>query len=293
MVQTTGLVLCSILAHEPPCHRSRSPGGCSSTPRIACTIRRCPTPRIRPRSGSATTRIGTDTTTSLDVSVTGADRRAHRLRDRPRRAQSASSSARSSTRSTISNFNLEVDFMRGIIPTTENIIVAMWRVLEPAIAPARLTPARALGDAEQLRRVRRRMSALHGRSALVTGASRGIGLDVARALAADGMRVDHGRAVRRRAAGARRGDSVAEALPMPCDVADARAVTSSRRRRRERIRRGARRDRQQRRGLQARDRRSTRARGVPRRARRQPRRALPARARVPRRRCARAEADTS
>ena len=37
------------------------------------------------------------------------------------------------------NFNLEVDFMHGIIPTTENIIVAMWRVLEPAIAPAKLT----------------------------------------------------------------------------------------------------------------------------------------------------------
>ena len=37
------------------------------------------------------------------------------------------------------NFNLEVDFMHGVIPTTENIIVAMWRVLEPAIAPARLT----------------------------------------------------------------------------------------------------------------------------------------------------------
>jgi 6-pyruvoyltetrahydropterin/6-carboxytetrahydropterin synthase len=37
------------------------------------------------------------------------------------------------------NFNLEVDFMRGVIPTTENIVVAIWRVLEPAIAPARLT----------------------------------------------------------------------------------------------------------------------------------------------------------
>lgn len=37
------------------------------------------------------------------------------------------------------NFNLEVDFMRGVIPTTENIIVAMWRVLAPAIAPATLT----------------------------------------------------------------------------------------------------------------------------------------------------------
>lgn len=37
------------------------------------------------------------------------------------------------------NFNLEVDFMKGVIPTTENIIVAMWRVLEPAISPAKLT----------------------------------------------------------------------------------------------------------------------------------------------------------
>src|SRR5205809_957142 len=37
------------------------------------------------------------------------------------------------------NFNLEVDFMAGIIPTTENIVVAMWRVIAPAIAPARLT----------------------------------------------------------------------------------------------------------------------------------------------------------
>lgn len=37
------------------------------------------------------------------------------------------------------NFNLEVDFMRGIIPTTENIVVAMWRVLAPAMAPAKLT----------------------------------------------------------------------------------------------------------------------------------------------------------
>ena len=37
------------------------------------------------------------------------------------------------------NFNLEVDFMRGVIPTTENIVVAMWRVLAPSLAPARLT----------------------------------------------------------------------------------------------------------------------------------------------------------
>jgi 6-pyruvoyltetrahydropterin/6-carboxytetrahydropterin synthase len=37
------------------------------------------------------------------------------------------------------NFNLEVDFMQRTIPTTENIVVAIWRVLEPAISPAKLT----------------------------------------------------------------------------------------------------------------------------------------------------------
>jgi 6-pyruvoyltetrahydropterin/6-carboxytetrahydropterin synthase len=36
------------------------------------------------------------------------------------------------------NMNLEVDFMRGLIPTTENMIVAMWRVIGPLIAPAKL-----------------------------------------------------------------------------------------------------------------------------------------------------------
>jgi 6-pyruvoyltetrahydropterin/6-carboxytetrahydropterin synthase len=37
------------------------------------------------------------------------------------------------------NLNIEVDFMRGLIPTTENIVVAMWSVLEPhVVAPARL-----------------------------------------------------------------------------------------------------------------------------------------------------------
>ena len=40
------------------------------------------------------------------------------------------------------NLNLDVDFLQGIIPTTENIIVACWRVLEPALRPARLTRLR-------------------------------------------------------------------------------------------------------------------------------------------------------
>jgi 6-pyruvoyltetrahydropterin/6-carboxytetrahydropterin synthase len=37
------------------------------------------------------------------------------------------------------NFNLDVPFMSGRIPTTENIIVEFWKILQPAIAPARLT----------------------------------------------------------------------------------------------------------------------------------------------------------
>jgi len=36
------------------------------------------------------------------------------------------------------NMNVEVDFMRGVIPTTENIVVAMWKVIAPAVAPAKL-----------------------------------------------------------------------------------------------------------------------------------------------------------
>jgi 6-pyruvoyltetrahydropterin/6-carboxytetrahydropterin synthase len=36
------------------------------------------------------------------------------------------------------NFNLDVPFMRGVIPTSENIIVAIWRELAPAIEPGRL-----------------------------------------------------------------------------------------------------------------------------------------------------------
>ena len=37
------------------------------------------------------------------------------------------------------NFNLDVAFMRDINPTSENIIAAMWCVLEPHVAPATLT----------------------------------------------------------------------------------------------------------------------------------------------------------
>jgi 6-pyruvoyltetrahydropterin/6-carboxytetrahydropterin synthase len=37
------------------------------------------------------------------------------------------------------NFNLDVPFMKGVIPTTENIIVQFWKILQPTIAPAKLT----------------------------------------------------------------------------------------------------------------------------------------------------------
>ena len=36
------------------------------------------------------------------------------------------------------NFNLDVAFMKGIIPTAENIVVEFWKILEPAVAPATL-----------------------------------------------------------------------------------------------------------------------------------------------------------
>ncbi len=36
------------------------------------------------------------------------------------------------------NLNLDVDFMRNVIPTTENLAVGIWRILVKAIAPAEL-----------------------------------------------------------------------------------------------------------------------------------------------------------
>ena len=36
------------------------------------------------------------------------------------------------------NFNLDVAFMQGVIPTSENIIVAIWKELEPVVRPGRL-----------------------------------------------------------------------------------------------------------------------------------------------------------
>ena len=36
------------------------------------------------------------------------------------------------------NMNVDVPFMQGVIPTTENMVVAIWRQLEPRLGIARL-----------------------------------------------------------------------------------------------------------------------------------------------------------
>jgi 6-pyruvoyltetrahydropterin/6-carboxytetrahydropterin synthase len=36
------------------------------------------------------------------------------------------------------NLNQEVAFLRGIIPTTENLVIAFWHELAPRLKPARL-----------------------------------------------------------------------------------------------------------------------------------------------------------
>ena len=40
------------------------------------------------------------------------------------------------------NLNVDVDFMHGINPTAENIVVACWGVLQPAVKPGRLVRLR-------------------------------------------------------------------------------------------------------------------------------------------------------
>jgi len=36
------------------------------------------------------------------------------------------------------NLNLDVEFMKGIIPTTENLVIAMWKELHPKLLPVQL-----------------------------------------------------------------------------------------------------------------------------------------------------------
>ena len=37
------------------------------------------------------------------------------------------------------NFNLDVPFMKDVIPTSENIIIAFWKILAPQATPGKLT----------------------------------------------------------------------------------------------------------------------------------------------------------
>lgn len=37
------------------------------------------------------------------------------------------------------NLNIDVPFMRGVIPTAENMVVVFWHILEPKMAPSVLT----------------------------------------------------------------------------------------------------------------------------------------------------------
>ncbi len=36
------------------------------------------------------------------------------------------------------NFNIDVPFMQGVIPTSENIVVAFWKILEPLMTTGKL-----------------------------------------------------------------------------------------------------------------------------------------------------------
>jgi len=36
------------------------------------------------------------------------------------------------------NFNLDVPFMKNVIPTSENIVTAFWRILDPQVKPGKL-----------------------------------------------------------------------------------------------------------------------------------------------------------
>jgi 6-pyruvoyltetrahydropterin/6-carboxytetrahydropterin synthase len=38
--------------------------------------------------------------------------------------------------------NLDVDFLRGVVPTAENMAIAFWKVLEPRITEGKLARIR-------------------------------------------------------------------------------------------------------------------------------------------------------
>jgi 6-pyruvoyltetrahydropterin/6-carboxytetrahydropterin synthase len=42
------------------------------------------------------------------------------------------------------NLNLDVEFLRGVIPSAENIAISFWKILEPKITHGKLTSIRLL-----------------------------------------------------------------------------------------------------------------------------------------------------
>ncbi|MGA9117092.1 MAG: 6-carboxytetrahydropterin synthase [Bacteroidota bacterium] len=59
------------------------------------------------------------------------------------------------------HLNLDVDFLRGVIPTAENMAVAFWKILQPAIRQGRLFSVRLYESANNV--VEYRGEGIHGR----------------------------------------------------------------------------------------------------------------------------------
>jgi len=112
--------------------------------RTACTIPHCPTRKTKRSSASATIRTGTVTTTNwhghnyvLEVAVEGPiDERTGYVIDLGRLKSIVQHEVIDPVDHR--NLNVDVEFMRGVNPTAENIVVACWRVLERHVAPGRL-----------------------------------------------------------------------------------------------------------------------------------------------------------
>ncbi len=148
------------------------------------------------------------------------------------------------------NLNLEeVDFLRDVIPTTENFVVGIWRVLEP----------RSLRRDSRGSCCGRRRTATSSTTVDDAGRNRGRVRRVARHWSRD-VEGARRRGVSRRHAGAQRRrprrtgavESADRALALACDVTDDHALRRGDLARERRVRRRTRRARQQRRVLFAR-----------------------------------------
>ncbi len=48
------------------------------------------------------------------------------------------------------NLNVDVDFLRGVIPTAENMAIAFWKILEPKIREGKLSSIRLYESANNI-----------------------------------------------------------------------------------------------------------------------------------------------